>query len=303
MTKLTKMGREKRRKLQGLFFVFPFIIGTLAFFTFPLYISVKLSFGKLKKMTGFIIEWLGLDNFSKAFMYDINFIPMFIQIIKETIIQIPLIIIFSIIIAILINKNIKFKGFFRVIFFLPFLLGTGDVMNQLLNLEVDRQIFSITESILLPREIIYYIGPKVAETIENFFSVIVLVLWNSGVQILLYLSGLQSISISLYESAKVDGATEWEMFWKITLPMISPVMLLTIVYTIVASFTEITNPILSYIQSHAFRRLDFAYAAALGWIYFLFIIVLVVIVFILFKNYIYTTVGTKGALKNERKDL
>ncbi|HOJ09075.1 MAG TPA: sugar ABC transporter permease [Clostridiales bacterium] len=302
MKKSFKITGEKRHRLEGLIFVSPFIIGTLIFFIFPLFVSIKLSFGKLKKMEGFVIEWLGLDNYIRAFILDTSFIPMFLQVIRKTIVQVPLIIVFSILLAMLINKNIKFKGLFRTIFFIPFLLGMGDVMNQLLGLGIDKHVFSFVESNLLPREFLVYLGPKVVEAVESFFGIIVVVLWSSGVQILLFLSGLQSIPVSLYESAKVDGATEWEMFWKITLPMISPIMLLTIVYTIIASFTDISNPILAYIQSNAFRSLRFEYAAAIGWVYFLFIILLVSLVFILLGNHIYTTSELKGGAKNERKD-
>jgi ABC-type sugar transport system permease subunit len=93
------------------------------------------------------------------------------------------------------------------------------------------------------------------------------------------------------------------MFWKITLPMVSPVMLLTSVYTLIISFTDITNPVLGYIQYEAFRGLRFEYASAIGWIYFMFIIILVSSIFIIFKNYIYSTAGEKGVGKNEWKDL
>lgn len=297
------LSAEKRHKLEGVIFISPFLLGTLLFFIFPLYISIRLSFGKLVKIDGFVIKLIGLDNYVRAFVIDANFVPMFLEIIRKTIIQVPLIIIFSLLLAILVNKNIKIKGFLRTVYFIPFLLGTGDVMKQLLDMGIDKHIISLVGSNLLPREFLAYLGPKVVEAVDNFFGVIVVVLWSSGVQILLFLSGLQSIPASLYESAKVDGANEWEMFWKITLPMISPIMLLIIVYSIITSFTDINNPMLSYIQSKAFQSLQFEYAAAMGWIYFMFIILLVSAVFILFRNYIYSTSGGKGAIRNERKDF
>jgi ABC-type sugar transport system permease subunit len=301
-----KLSGEKRKKFEGIVFVSPFILGTLIFYMFPLFMSIKLSFGKLKSMQGFKIEWLGFDNYIRAFVIDTTFIPMFLQVVKNTFVQAPLIIVFSILLAILINKNIRFRGFFRTIYFIPFLLGMGEVINQLLGLGIDRQVFAFADSKLLPREILAYLGPKVVEAVEVFFSIIVVVLWNSGVQMLIFLSGLQSIPVSLYESAKVDGATEWEVFWKITLPMIMPFIILNIVYTIMSSFTDITNPILEYIQLTAFKSLRFEYAAAIGWIYFLFIILLVVLVFAIFKNVTYTTASaiktkSKGMRKNDNK--
>ncbi|NMB95329.1 MAG: sugar ABC transporter permease [Clostridiaceae bacterium] len=300
MIKILKRGKLKRKKFEGIIFALPFIIGTLIFYIFPLFISIKLSFGKLKSVQGFVIQWVGLANYSKALIIDTNFIPMFLSVIQKTIVQGPLIIVFSLLLALLINKNIKLKGAFRVIYFIPFLLGTGEVMNKLLGLGLDRQGFAFADSKLLPREFLVYLGPKVIEAVESFFGIIVVVLWNSGVQMLLFLSGLQSIPISLYESAKVDGGSEWEMFWKITLPLMSPIMLLNIVYTIITFFTDISNPIVTYTQDIAFRKLNFEYAAAIGWIYFLFIILLVMAVFFAFRNNIRTSSQSGGVKENER---
>lgn len=154
MKKVFKLSMEKRHSLEGIVFVSPFIIGTLAFFIFPLFMSIKLSFGKVKEIIGFKIDWLGLDNYIRVFIIDTSFIPMFLQAIRKTVIQVPLIIVFSILLAVLINKNIKFKGFFRTIFFAPFILGTGEVMNQILGLGIDKRVFSFVESILLPRSLL-----------------------------------------------------------------------------------------------------------------------------------------------------
>jgi ABC-type sugar transport system permease subunit len=186
----------------------------------------------------------------------------------------------------MINKNIKFRGFFRVVFFIPFLLGTGEVMKQLLNQGVDKQVLSILDGTLIPYGVLNYFGGSVVETVNNTFGMLVTVLWHCGVQILLFLSGLQGISESLFESAEVDGATEWEMFWKITFPMMAPTTFLCIIYTLVDSFTNIKNPILSYIQDFAFKKTQFEYAAAMGWIYFAFIILLILIVSFIMNKYI-----------------
>ncbi len=287
--KKIKLNMKGKHILEGYVFVLPLIIGTSAFFLFPLYISIKLSFGHLIKMAGFQIEWSGVQNYLRAFIIDANFVPMFLKVVNQVFTRVPLIIIFSLLLAILLNKDIKCRGFFRTVFFIPFLLGTGEVMKQLLGQDVDKQVVSLADGTLIPREFLIYLGSNVVNAIDSFFGVIVLVLWNSSVQILLFLSGLQSIPAPLYESSKVDGATGWEMFWKITLPMISPIMLLNIIYTIVDSFTDITNPILPYIQNHAFSRMMFEYAAAMGWIYFAFIILLVLLVIGIMNRFTHMT--------------
>lgn len=299
--KLLSLTMETRQKVEGLIFISPFLIGLILFFLYPLYMSLKLSFGKITRVVGFEVAWKGIENYTRAFLIDINFLPMFLQVIKNTLTEAPLIILLSLLIAILINKDIKCKGFFRTVFFIPFLLGTGEVMRQLLSQGVDKQVLSLMDSNIIPYSILNYFGSDVVMTIENVFGMLVQILWRSGVQILLFLSGLQGISESLYESAKIDGATEWEMLWKITLPMISPILLLNIVYTLVDSFTNMRNPILSYIQDHAFKQTQFEYAAAMGWLYFIFIILLVLVTMGLMRNYIYTTGAEKGGKRRARK--
>ncbi len=279
-----RLNMERRHILEGYVFVLPFIIGFAIFFAFPLFISIKLSLGKLTKIVGFEIAWTGFENFKRAFLVDVAFIPMFLQVVMQTLLQAPLIIIFSLMLAILINKSFRFRGFFRTVFFIPFLLGSGDVMRQLLYQGVDKSLISIADGGLISRELLLYLGNTAVTGVDAFFGIIVVVLWSSGVQILLLLSGLQNIQSSLYESARIDGATEWEMFWKITLPMMTPILVLVIIYTFVDSFTGVVNPILEYIRLLAFDNMDFTYAAAIGWIYFIFIFLVVMTVFSLFKK-------------------
>ncbi len=275
-------------RMKGLVFVSPFIIGVLAFFVYPVFLSLRLSFGKIDNIIGLKISWAGLTNYLRAFLIDVNFVPIFLQVVKDTIVKFPLTIVLSLIIAIMVNRDIKGKGMFRVIFFIPFLLGTGEVMKQLLNQGVDTQVLSITDGRIIPYNVLNYFGGTVVEAVQNVLGVIVLVLWGCGVQILLFLAGLQSISPALYEAAKIDGATEWEVFWKVTIPMISPMLLLNLIYTIVDSFTNVTNPMLEYIQSYGFTKAQFEYGAAMGWIYFLFVGLVVAAVFALMKNYMHT---------------
>lgn len=292
---MKNMGKKKKHlslhtkdQLKGLVFVSPFILGVLAFFIYPVFLSLRLSFGKIDNIIGLQISFAGIANYTRAFLMDVNFIPIFIQVVRDTIVKFPLTIVLSLIIAIMINRDIKGRGLFRVIFFIPFLLGTGEVMRQLLNQGVDTQVLSITDGKIIPYNILNYFGHSVVEAVQGVFGIIVLVLWGCGVQILLFLAGLQSISPALYEAAKIDGATEWEIFWKVTVPMISPMLLLNLIYTIVDSFTNVTNPMLEYIQSYGFTKAQFEYGAAMGWIYFAFIGAVVAVVFAFMKNYMHT---------------
>ena len=282
---LTKATKDK---LKGLVFVSPFIIGVILFFIYPIYMSVKLSFGKLDNIVGFKVSWIGIENYLRAFTIDMEFAPMFLSVVRDTLVRVPMIIIFALIISILINQDIKGRTLFRIAFFIPFLLGNGEVMRQLIYQGVDKQVLSIADGDIIPYEILNYFGSTIVNAVQTVLGIIVTVLWSSGVQILLFLSGLQSISPALYEAAKIDGATQWEIFWKVTIPMISPIMLLNIIYTIVDSFTNIRNPLLEYIQSYGFTQAQFEYGAALGWIYFIFIGFVVAVVFGLMKGYMHT---------------
>lgn len=284
-----KFSMERRKIIFGYIFISPFILGFLIFFAFPLYLSIRLSVGRIARFADILINFSGFEHYIKAFVYDATFIPILLNVISQVTIRLPLIITFSLLISILINKDIELKGFFRTAAFLPFLLGTGHVMEQLLGIGISNTALSAARGIIVPREVVVYLGQGVAQTIDLVLNEITIILWKTGVQVLLFLSGLQAIPISLYESAKIDSATEWEMFWKITLPMISPILLLNVVYTIVDSFLDISNPILTYIKKVSFDSLQFEYGAALGWIYFILILLIIGIVFSVFKNYVMNT--------------
>ena len=187
---------------------------------------------KITSFKGLLTEWVGLKNYEYIFFYDINFIPTFLQVVYDTLLNTPLCMVFSLVIAILINRKMVGRGFFRTAFFIPVLLGSGYIMKQLLGMGVDGT--TITTGIMVPKLISDLLGVSITTVVQGFLDRITVVLWKSGVQIVLFLAGLQGISGPLYEAARVDGATEWEMFWKITLPMITPIILMNIVYTIVA---------------------------------------------------------------------
>jgi len=295
-----KMDLHTRNSLKGLVFVAPFIVGIILFFVYPIYLSLRLSIGEQVAISGMKIRGFTLDHYIRAFVVDLEFVPTFLQAVQQTLTQFPLTIVLSLIIAVLLNRDIKCRGLFRVIFFIPFLLGSGEVMQQLINQGVDRAVLNIMDGRLIPYNVLSYFGTTIMDVVQTVLGLLVTVLWGGGVQILLFLSGLQSISPALYEAAKIDGATEWEIFWKVTVPMISPMLLLNIVYTLVDSFTNMSNPLLEYIQEFGFDNAEFQYGAALGWIYFAFIGVLVAIIFAVMQKYMHTS-EVEEVKKRERK--
>lgn len=271
---------QRRRGLEAFIFLLPGLIGICAFFIGPIISSAKLSFSEIVKLRGFEMGWVGLENYEYIFTYDINFMPIFVNVVIETLINIPMTIVFSMIIAILINRPAWGRGFFRSCFFIPVLLGSGYVMDQLLSIDATG---AVGVGITVPMLLQSVLGTTITAIIQSFLDRTTVVLWKSGVQILLFLAGLQGISSSLYEAAKCDGATQWEMFWKITLPMISPIILLNFIYTLVMYFTSADNELVDYIIQKVFTDTQFGQGAAMGWAYFGFIFLLCGLVFLILR--------------------
>ena len=270
------MTMERRRVLEAYMFISPWLIGTAVFFVNAIISSIKLSFSDIVQLKGFVMEYIGLANYEHIFMFDINFMPTFIEVVIDTVVNTPLTLVFSLIIAMLINRDVPGRGFFRTTFFLPVLLGSGYVMEQLLQIDATG---AVGVGITLPAMFQGMLGSTFAPLIQTVLDRITVVLWKSGVQIILFLAGLQGISSSLYEAAKCDGATQWEVFWKITLPMISPIILLNFVYTMVTYFTAADNALVKYIIKQVFTNKQFARGAAMGWVYFAFAFVMCGVVF------------------------
>jgi ABC transporter, permease protein len=267
--------------LTCLLFVSPWLVGAAVFFLYPLFYSLRLSFGVIENPATQKVVFAGFENFRVAFMEDARFFPMLLSIAKDTLINTPLIVVFALFIATLLSKDIRGKGLFRSVFFLPVILGTGFVMQQLLGVQMNADAVEVARGILLPEKVVRFLNPGVTQVILEFLSRVTLVLWKSGVQIIIFLAGLQAIPRSFYEAARVDAATEWECFWFISLPMMAPTLLLGAVYTIVAGFLDTSNEMLGYIHELGFQWSQFEYASAVSWLYFLFVILVLAALFLL----------------------
>src|SRR5690606_30645317 len=176
--------------------------------------------------------------------------------------------------AFLVNQKIRGRLFFRAVFFLPVVIASGLVVERLFEQLVETgQTMgaqqTVTRGIDLPGIVHLYLPEEVANAILDVLNRLTLILWRSGIQILLFLAGFQGISGTYYEAARCDGATDWELFWKVTLPMLSPIILVNIIFTIVGSFTDRFNPMLDLIRDAAFTgTFRMGFAAAMGWVYF-----------------------------------
>ncbi len=290
------MWREMRRRtLQGkiawtgLLFVAPWIVGAALFFVYPLARSIILSVSEIENLRTFELNFVGLKWYHEAFFADIEFVPSLLSVSIDNLINLPLINIFALIVALLLNRKIKARGLFRSIFFLPVLLGTGFIMQQLLGQNVNAEAVGFARGLLIPDQLAAYIGQSGVNMIQSFLDRLTIVMWNSGVQILIYLSALQTISPALYEAARVDSASEWESFWLITLPMLAPMIQLNLVYTVIATFSMADNTVLEFIQWLAFETAEanaYEYSCAIGLIYCVFVLLVIGIIVLLTKRFV-----------------
>ncbi len=282
-----KGALHRRRVLELAFFITPWIIGFVAFQAYPLLQSLQISVSTLKFTSKGGVSWLwvGLANYSNALFVDAHFVPYLVQAIVSTFIEMPLILVFALTAAIMMKQGLWGTTFFRGLFFLPVVIGSSAVMAQLLGAGGVPVI--VQGSFLEP--IFHVVGPTIGNDILGVFQDMSLVLWRSGVQVLLFLAGLFGISPTYYEVARIDGASAWQTFLKVTLPCLSPMVLLVTVYTLVDSFTNpLTNPVLGYIQSQGLSgSLNLGLAGAMGWMYFVVIFIILAGIFKYAQTHVY----------------
>ena len=266
-----RITNSRRKAMVGMAFVLPWIIGFFVFSLYPMIRSLYFSFHNVKVTPlGIKTEYVKWENYKYAFFSDPTFVEKLLSYLREMALNVPIIVTFSLIIALLINQKIQIRGVFRTIFFLPVIITSGPVINELLSQGVTTipnidsyAMFSLIEESL---------SPGIAEPILYLFRQIIMVLWFSGVQILIFLAGLQKVDQSMYEAARIDGASPWESFWKVTLPVLKPLILVNVIYTIVYISTFALNEIIVMIKSNMFNAMTgFGYASAIAWIYFVII--------------------------------
>lgn len=276
----------RRQSLEGLFFASPFIIGTLVFFAYPVLFSLLISFGDLSQAKGTLnIILSGIGNYKRIFVTDTTFLSELLNVVSVALLKVPLTIIISLLFAIMLDRAKRFRAFYRIAVFVPFLLGMGQVLDCMLDLGFNTQILAIADNQYVPRELLAYMGSDILGLLDRVFAMIVMVLWSCSVQTLLFLSAIQSISPALYESAQIDGANAYDNFWKITMPMVSPMMLLNAVYTIIMSFTGRNNNVLKYILLYTQQKAEYGFSSALGWTYFLIVFLFIGIAWLLIGGY------------------
>lgn len=279
-----EMKHSTREALYGYAFVLIWIVGFALFTALPLFQTFVFSLNQVTvQATGIVQVPVNWQNYSRALFTDSVFVELLIEYVIETLVSVPIVVIFSMIIALFLNLNFRFKGVFRTIFFLPVVITSGPVIRELTAQGATSvpglQNFEAVTTFLaeLPR---YLRNP-----VEYLLTSFVLILWFSGVQILIYLSSLQKIDRSVYEAAAIDGASAWESFWKITLPSLSTTTVIIAIYTIISLSHFSENKVIRYIYGQTYTvEGGFGYASAMSFIYFGVLVLLLAIVFLMLSS-------------------
>lgn len=290
------LSNARRRSRAGVLFCLPFILGFLLFFLQPLILSLYYSFCNIELgKTGFVATFAGLENYVFAFVQDSDYVPQLLESLQNMLVQTPVILLFSLFVAVILNQKFRGRMWARAVFFLPVIVTSGiviyimkqDVMGDSIRQGNAQSAYifqsmgleDIMRSMNLPSSFV----SSFMDIVNSIFDM----LWRSGVQILLFLAALQGIAPPLYEAAKIEGATGWESFWKITLPMISPIFTLNITYTIIDSFTDYNNQVMLTIQQMAFNQWRYAYSCALAWIFFIIAATAIAVVNLIVSRFVF----------------
>lgn len=269
--------------LLGGVFMSPWLIGLLIFVMYPLVYSIWLSLCQVEfTADGIVTQFVGIQWYKEALTEDASFLKDMVSTLQFIVFSMPMILVFSIILALLLNKPLKGRAFFRALYFFPVIIISGPVMSKLMG--------NAAFTIISPEQFaVYQVLQNLPELISvplcYIFDNIVIILWYSGVQTLIILAGLQKIGDPIYEAASIDGASAWQKFWKITLPHLRPMILVSMAYTVVDLAGKTTTAMHTLIEKNVLNiEKPYSYSAALSWMYTLVVLLILGIAFLILKE-------------------
>lgn len=292
-----KLSYERKKSFYGYIFISLWAVGFIFLFLFPFITSVKYSLAAATIKQGYVgLDYCGFDNYINLFVKNPDFLPAFTDTVSSVLVKSPLIIIFSLFVAVILNQKFKGRTLFRAIFFLPVIIAGGiaiDIINGNYFLSLissggrSGAIFqskSVTDILInsgIPQTAVNYI----LGIVEEIFGLI----WNSGIQILIFIAGLQSIPSSLYEVANVEGSNGWTTFWKVTVPMLAPMLVVNVFYTFVDNMISFSNSMFKLIDEYL-NALKFDEASAMSILNFIVIFAVVILIYIIGNKKVYYAV-------------
>ena len=292
-----KKTLAQKNAIAGYLFILPFIIGFIAFLGYPLIESIQMSLSEVTVGNGgFSMRFIGINNFKKAFTVDPEFNRFLTESISSMLYKVPATLVFSFFVALLLNQEFKGRGFVRAIFFLPVILSSGVIVGLEYNNTLLQGMEDVVKesggnsSITATLQTILDTGGMgskffgyVFDILDSVYDIAI----AAGIQIIIFLSGLQTISTSMYEAAKIEGCTAWESFWKITFPMVSSLILVNIVYSIIDFLIRTDNEVMEKINKTMSMQMDYGFSSAMAWSYFLCVMGIIAVVSLLLSKKVY----------------
>ena len=292
-----KKTLAQKNAIAGYHFILPFIIGFIAFLGYPLIESIQMSLSEVTACNGgFSMRFIGINNFKKAFTVDPEFNRFLTESISSMLYKVPATLVFSFFVALLLNQEFKGRGFVRAIFFLPVILSSGVIVGLEYNNTLLQGMEDVVKesggnsSITATLQTILDTGGMgskffgyVFDILDSVYDIAI----AAGIQIIIFLSGLQTISTSMYEAAKIEGCTAWESFWKITFPMVSSLILVNIVYSIIDFLIRTDNEVMEKINKTMSMQMDYGFSSAMAWSYFLCVMGIIAVVSLILSKKVY----------------
>lgn len=274
-----KTGIERLKARYGCQFVAHWVVGLVLFFIIPIVNSLRYSFSEVSVTgAGIHMAFAGIRHYRDMLVSNGSYVNNLVAALADMFTSLPIIMALSLILAVVLNQKFRGRLAARAIFFLPVIIASGVVINILKSGYIHAPLFNVTSGaeyeygglidfneILSNLQLPQQVTALFSKYLSNVFDLI----WSCGIQLVLFLSGLQSIPAQLYEVSKIEGATKWEEFWYLTVPMLKDVILLVLVYTMIELFTAIDNPVIA--QAYSIMKNDQIYdsSSAMLWGYFL----------------------------------
>lgn len=285
-----RISLTRKRSMWAYGFLLPWLIGVVFVFAIPMVLSISFAFSKVTVDNGYSLQFIGFENFRYALFSDEKFLQYFATTIGDLLYEVPIILVYSFLVAVLLKEKFPGVTIFKFVFFLPVILSSdlffgllnnfGTVTSSSLDAVMNSASSGMLESLNLEKYLTQLgLSSEIVAMLTGPVDKVYEIVTCSGIQIFIFLAGIYSVPPDLYEAAHVEGANGWEKFWMITFPMVMPMILVNVIYTVVDTFISESNLVMEYVYELSFKNFDFGLSSAICWIYFTVIAVILAIVF------------------------